>query len=45
MKKLIGFAAGTLLLSGVAFAEAPQMMTSVPAQSVTVTRLVQAKRL
>src|SRR4051794_37386818 len=37
MKKLIAVAAGTVMLSGIAFAEAPQIMSSVPAQSVTVT--------
>ena len=37
MKKLIAAAAGTLMLSGIAFAQAPQIMSSVPAQSVTVT--------
>ena len=37
MKRLIAAAAGTVMLSGIAFAEAPQIMSSVPAQSVTVT--------
>ena len=35
MKKLIAAAAGTVMLSGIAFAQAPQIMSSVPAQSVT----------
>ena len=37
MKKVIGIATGALLLSGAAFAESPQLLSSVPAQSVTVT--------
>jgi sporulation protein YlmC with PRC-barrel domain len=37
MKKLIAGAAGIVMLSGIAFAQAPQIMSSVPAQSVTVT--------
>ena len=37
MKRFIAAAAGALMLSSAAFAETPQIMTSVPAQSVTVT--------
>ena len=37
MNKLIAAAAGTVMLGGIALAEAPQIMSSVPAQSVTVT--------
>jgi sporulation protein YlmC with PRC-barrel domain len=37
MKKLIAAAAGTVMLGSIAFAQAPQIMSSVPAQSVTVT--------
>jgi sporulation protein YlmC with PRC-barrel domain len=37
MRKLIATAAGAFMLSGVAFAQAPQILSSVPAQSVTVT--------
>jgi sporulation protein YlmC with PRC-barrel domain len=36
MKKLITAAVGTLMLSGIAFAQAPQIMSSVPAQSATI---------
>jgi sporulation protein YlmC with PRC-barrel domain len=36
MKKIVTTAALTLVLGGVAFAQAPQIMSSVPAQSVTV---------
>jgi sporulation protein YlmC with PRC-barrel domain len=37
VNKLIAAAAGTVMLGGIALAEAPQIMSSVPAQSVTVT--------
>jgi len=37
MQRIIATAAGLLFLSGAAFAETPQIMSSVPAQSVTVT--------
>jgi sporulation protein YlmC with PRC-barrel domain len=37
MQRIIAIAAGLLFLSGAAFAETPQIMSSVPAQSVTVT--------
>jgi sporulation protein YlmC with PRC-barrel domain len=37
MQRIAAAAAGLLLLSGAAFAETPQIMSSVPAQSVTVT--------
>jgi len=37
MQRIVAAAAGLLLLSGAAFAETPQIMSSVPAQSVTVT--------
>ena len=36
MQRIIATAAGLLFLSGAAFAETPQIMSSVPAQSVTV---------
>lgn len=36
MMKFVATAAGAVMLSGLAFAQAPQIMTSVPAQSVTV---------
>ena len=37
MQRIVAAAAGLLLLGGAAFAEAPQIMSSVPSQSVTVT--------
>jgi sporulation protein YlmC with PRC-barrel domain len=37
VNKFIAAAAGTVMLGGIALAEAPQIMSSVPAQSVTVT--------
>src|SRR5436190_24362090 len=37
MKKLLATAAAAVILGGVAFTETPQIMTTVPPQSVTVT--------